>query len=237
MRSLIASFLFAAACSTSSPVVDDLAGESPGDDQVDAKSDSPYADVYTYYAVSVDQRKCASPYCGGYWVSRVNRTSTRCFDGSYRSACYTPSLDWTSTLTDKLQAAAGNQDGVFALVRGSFTHGSTSLGQFSVDEAWVAEGAVAADGVFVKVKDNGIRCITAPCPSLTERALNTTRSAQLSDLDFSPSGLTDREVEGVQEDFYADHGSIVVGDRYYLNHAKGRTVTNAFHLLVEPATP
>jgi hypothetical protein len=241
LRSLTASLLFAAACGTS-PVVDDLAGESAADDQVDAKSDSPFAAGYTYYAITADLRKCASPYCGGYFVSRVNRTSTRCKDGSYHAACYTPTLDWTrtqldETLQQKLVDAANQTDGTYALVRGYFSAGPTSLGQFSVDEAWVAEGASAPDGVFVKVKDNGIRCITAPCPSLGEQALNTTRTANLSDLDFSVSGLSDREVQGVQDDFYTGHGSLLAGDRYYDNHAKGRTVTNAFHLLVAPTPP
>lgn len=242
LRSLSASFLLAAAACSSSPVVDDLAGESAADDQVDAKSDSPFADGYTYYAVSADLRKCAAPYCGGYFLSRVNRTSTRCKDGSYHAACYTPAFDWTSSQLDetqqqKLVDAAARTDGAYALVRGHFTPGSTTLGQLTVEEAWVAEGASAPDGVFAKVKDNGIRCITAPCPSLSEQALNTTRTANLSDLDFSPSGLTDREVQGVQDDFYVPHGSIIAGDRYYDNHAKGRTVTNAFHLLVAPTPP
>ena len=29
------------------------------------------------------------------------------------------------------------------------------------------------DGVFAKVFENGIRCIAAPCPTLTEKGLNT----------------------------------------------------------------
>lgn len=229
-----------AACSESATAVDELAGETAADDSGDSKADAPYADAYTYYEVSADLRKCASPYCGGYFVRRLNRTSTRCSDGSYQDACYTPTLDWSHTdldgtqqqkLTDSAYKDA-TTEGVYAIARGWF-----SSQQFFVSEAWVAESDAVSDGVFVKIADNGIRCITAPCPSLTERALNTVRSANLADLDWTDAGLSDREIQGFSDELYTG-GTIVSGYRYYTSGSgKGRSVSAGYHRLVQPATP
>ena len=230
-----------AACGSSAPT-DDLAGETAADDTVtDQKSDSPYADAYTYYEIRTDMRKCAFPACGGFFVSRLNRSSTKCSDGSYASACYTSTLDWSQTdlvdeVQQKLLAAAqtdATTEGVYAIVRGWFHSGS-----FVVSEAWVAENDTVSDGVFVKLADNGIRCITAPCPSTVERGLNTVRFANIDELDWSDAGLSDREVEGFQNDI-AGSGVIVAGWRYYGTSnghtTKNRTVTAAYHRLANPA--
>jgi hypothetical protein len=231
-----------AACGTTAAPSDELAGETAADDTVaDQKSDSPYADAYTYFEIRTDMRKCAFPACGGFFLSRLNRTTTKCSSGSYDSSCYTPSLEWSQTdLVDDVQAkllAAAQTDasteGVYAIVRGWFRSQS-----FVVTEAWVAENDTVADGVFVKLNDNGIRCITAPCPSTIERGLNTVRYANIDDLDWSGAGLTDREIEGFQTDIGAP-GVILAGWRYYATSnghtTKNRTVTAAYHRLANPA--
>lgn len=239
-----------AACGTSQPTTDELAGESTADDTVDAKSDSPYADAYTYFAIKQDLRKCVSPLCGGYFVERLNRAATQCADGSYASSCYVADLDWgqtalPSTIQQKLvdSAAVGStSDGVRAIVRGRVAAKSFAsygnLGTFVVSEAWVAAGSVPSDGVFVKMKDNGVRCITAPCPSTTEYALNRTASANISDVDWSESGLTDRAIAGLSEQMFTG-GLIVAGWREYTtvngHTAKARSVTTAYQRLVPDA--
>jgi hypothetical protein len=236
-----------AACSNNSSPVDELAGETAADDAGDGKADSAADGVYTYFEVTADLRKCAAPICGGYFFQRLNRTTTKCVDGSYHASCYAPTLDWSkTTLGDAQQQKlvdAANQDamseGTYGIVRGYFAsqnYGTANLGRFVVTEAWVGENPDAvSDGVFVKVADNGIRCITAPCPSLTERALNTSRSANVSDIDWTVGGFSDREIQGFSDDFYTAHGTIISGDRYYSsNHGKGRTATQGFHMLAEP---
>jgi len=237
---------FIPACAASS-TDDELLADSTDDAALDGKADAPDG-AYTYYAITADMRKCAFPMCGGYFLARVNRTTTTCASGSTAESCYTPVLDWTeahldASIQDKLLGAAHKTDGTFALVRGRFAKKNTTtpqpaLGKFIVTEAWVAEGPNAPEGVFAKVEQNGVRCIAAPCPSLTEKGLNTGNTANIADLDFSPSGLTDRQIEGFVEQYVAPQGIIVVGDRYTFKisgrSGKGRTVTNAFHLLENP---
>jgi hypothetical protein len=247
LKALVAVPLFFSVACGASGTTDELAGETSADDAVDGKADAAVDGAYTYFEVWVDQRKCASPVCGGFFVHRLNRTTTVCHDGATKTDCYIPALDWTEAhLSDAQQSKlveAANQDatsdGVRAIVRGRFAsktyQGHGNMGRFVVTEAWVAETASVSDGVFARVKDNGVKCITAPCPSLVEKGLNTSRFANIAGIDWSFAGLTSHEVEGFTEDLFTPSGVIIAGDRYTVtengHHAKGRTATAAYHRL------
>lgn len=202
---------------------------------------------YAYFEIWSDLRKCASPTCGGWFVSRLNRSTTTCVDGTVATSCYTPVLDWSATgLTDDQQAPfldacyrAATGSGVYAIVRGEFARTNATprpeLGRFLVLEAWVAEGDPVSDGTFVRVQDNGIRCFAAPCPSLTEQTLNMTNTTNIAELDWSPSGLSADQVTECTQDLFTFTGLLVAGYRYNYTEngtvAKGRTVTAAFQRL------
>ena len=87
------SVLSIAACA-SSGVEDELAGENADDAALDGKADGAVDGAYTYFEIYRDLRKCSSPICGGYFLHRLNRTSTVCHNGSSRWSCYVPGLDW-----------------------------------------------------------------------------------------------------------------------------------------------
>ena len=234
LRSIMVTSLVVSACASSGPV-DDLAGESQADDAVDGKADSAVDGAYTYFEIWRDQRKCASPMCGGFFVARLNRSYTVCGDHVARGACYSPSLDWTeASIADELQPKlldAANidatSDGVHSIVRGR-----VAPDRFVVTEAWVEEGDAVSDGVFVRAKTNSIECITAPCPTITEKALNTSRSANIAAIEWSCANLSDREVESLTADVSTDSGVILAGDRYTVtengHRAKGRTATAVY---------
>src|SRR6266550_5607002 len=48
----------------------------------------------TFYSVRPDLRRCVSPLCGGYFVKRVNMSSTRCANGRFMNECYVAGIDW-----------------------------------------------------------------------------------------------------------------------------------------------
>ncbi|MGE0548763.1 MAG: DUF6748 domain-containing protein [Kofleriaceae bacterium] len=237
------------ACASSDPI-DELATESTDEDLLDGKADGAVDGTYTYYSIRPDLRKCAHPVCGGMYLERVNRSTTVCHNGQSQAACYTPELDWSeSNLGPVSQAqliAAANSSalsaGRYAIVRGRFAPTNNtpipSLGRFIVTEAWVAEGDQPADGVFARVKDSGIVCISAPCGSLNEAGLNNSNKATISDLDFSVGQLTDTETQNLIEDLHEPSGIIVAGNRYTFSingrTGKGRTVTNAYRRLANP---
>lgn len=236
------------ACSTSEP--DELAGEADAEGITDGKGDAPDG-VYTYFEIERDMTRCAFPACGGYHLDRLNATKTTCHDSRSAESCYVPELDWSQAgLTDaqrdlfETAASKGAFEGVYAIVRGRFAKRGTTerpeLGKFIVTEAWVAEGEGIAEGVFAKVAQNGVRCITAPCPSLTERALNASRTAGIAEIDFAAGELSEASISALIGDTTAPGGIIVAGDRFTFkingNSGKGRTATNAYRNLANVTT-
>ena len=231
----------------SSDADDELAGEA--EEVSESKADC--AGVYTYFELAGDTRRCVFPLCGGFWLDRLNAAKTKCHDSTSAERCYVPTLDWSESGLDQAQqdlvrGAAGKSsfDGVYAVVRGRFAKKNTdtplpNLGRFIVTEAWVAVGEGQAEGVFAKVKDNGIRCIVAPCPSTTEYALNSSRSANIAEVDFAAGELSDEAIEGLASDL-SNGGFIVAGDRYNFKISgrpgKGRTATNAYRNVKNLAT-
>jgi len=236
-----------AGCTMAADAPDELDDVSASQAAISGKADH----AYTYYEVIADLRKCAFPVCGGFFLKRLNRDTTVCVDGREAESCYTPVLDWSeANLSEdqqsKLTAAAGKDatsSGVFGILRGRFAATNTTprpeLGRFVISEAWVAEGDGVSEGAFVRVKDNGLRCLVAPCPSLTETTLNTPRTTNIAELDWSPSGLTDREIEGLTDRLFSPDGILVAGRRFTVHEnaqtAKGRTVTNAYERLSDVA--
>ncbi len=228
---------------TQTPELDELAGESSADDMGGGKADASASGAYTYFEIRQDQRKCSSPTCGGYFLDRLNSSTTKCHDGSYATACYTPVLDWSeASLSEAQQSKLLSTP---SIVRGRFakTNSTTprpELGRFIVTEAWLLEGTGVPDGVFVKAHDVGIRCITTPCPSTLEQALNSTRSALIGEIDWSSAGLTDREIEGFQMSLFDPSGIIFAGSRFTViengHSVKGRTATAAYHRLSDAPT-
>lgn len=218
---------------------DELAGEA--EEVSESKADG--AGVYTYFELAGDMRRCAYPMCGGFFLDRLNAAKTTCHDSTSAEKCYTPVIDWSESGLDQAQQDAvrtaaykGTFDGVYAIVRGRFAKKNTetpmpNLGRFIVTEAWVAVGEGQTEGVFAKVKDNGIRCITAPCPSQTEYALNSSRSLNIARVDFEAGDLTQVAIDGLVSDL-SKGGIIIAGDRFSFSlqgrPGKGRTATNAF---------
>lgn len=210
--------------------------------------------AYTYFAITADLRKCPSPTCGGWFLTRLNRSTTQCHDGRYADACYTPVLDWSEASLSEAQQAKmldacteGAASGaVYAVVRGWFapTNRTTprpDMGRFVISEAWVAEGDAVSDGEFVKVTDNGLRCFAAPCPSLTEQTLNRSQVVDIAEVDWAPAGMSDDELEACVDSMYGPDGVLIAGDRYMMHEndtaAKARTATAAFLRLTSDVLP
>jgi hypothetical protein len=207
--------ILAPACTTSES--DELAGDSDAD-AVDGKGDS--ASVSTFFNLIADTRACSlnSPGdCGvGFFASRANRTTTQCGRLS-ASQCKVMQIEWRTGMPPSV--AQGYEDDLRAgkpmLMRGSLEPDPADRGMTAVvTEIWTASKPEWEEGVFALVHDNGIRCITAPCPSLTERKLNSSLSAQITGVDFEASGADEATIELARNALYTD-GLIVVGYRDY----------------------
>ena len=235
-RLLLTAFVFAgvAAC-TESVTEDEFATEETG--EID-ESKADLGGTYTYYQVTRDMRRCASPYCGGFWVSRINRTDTRCADGSYAASCYVAEMKWSGLglNDDTIDRVTGAATAGKAVMRGTvgqkdFGAGIGKLGEFRPSEAWIGQGPNAPSGPFAKVEEIGVRCFTTPCNTFREKKLNSSATASIAELGWDHSGATDAQIgNAITELFVRD--LIIAGDRYSVRGpggtGKARTVTQFY---------
>lgn len=130
-----------------------------------------------YYTIAPDMRRCASPLCGGYWLSAVNRLLTLCADGGYQSRCYVAELDLSAVAIGSDQAGEIAGASSEFLLRGSLASRTYenfgSLGVLNVSEAWRGHADKDPEGLFFQVRNNGRVCVTSPCPSFDARLLNS----------------------------------------------------------------
>ena len=130
--------------------------------------------------------------CGGWFLKRVNRTGTRCLDGVVRSRCYVASIRGT---------AQAPTNGVF-LARGRLTAaklpGFPGYAMLELSQVWSpGSGTAIEPDVVYRVRDNGVRCITAPCFSFDAQLVERARMTRLSDVDLSRARLTPKS-DGVR---------------------------------------
>lgn len=155
--------------------------------------------LVTYQVVGLDTRKCAFPFCGGYYVKAVNQALTRCADGKWATRCHAVTLDTTGlgwTAEQQARFDEGFAKGQ-ALVIGTLATGTLQGVQanvLSAVSAWQGQTLKTAKGSFYSLRDTGIRCIVAPCPSLEATLLNTSKGPVTTDLDLSTTGATDEQI-------------------------------------------
>jgi hypothetical protein len=139
-----------------------------------------------YFAAVRDLRRCASPRCGGYFVRAVNAPLTRCADGSLAERCYVAELDLSVFGDDP--PALGREAVLRGRIENNVFPNIGDLGRFVATEAWSSATDALGTGAFFRLGDTGIRCIKAPCFSISAELLNTDLEFRLSSLDLSAVG-------------------------------------------------
>ena len=223
---ILGSSLFTACAqdaSTTTPGDDELAGEAPSDgDKADGNALQDTFGIYTAQKVGAFECNGLGS-CTHVDLALAGRSTTTCgTGGAAEKACSVHSLDFsrlsltsaqTTNLMDKLQASAATPEiGPQLLVRGKFQNNVDWI-TFQVTEVWMAQMADAVtDGTFVMMRENGRRCITAPCQTLNENRLNSTRNLDMDGIDF-PSEMTTTLQNKLTDATQKADGLIVVGDR------------------------
>lgn len=127
---------------------------------------------------------------GGFFVKRVNEAKTTCSNGKKAAECFVTGITFGGIgLSDREEAGVRTAvESGHALVKARMY--KAGGGTLKANEAWVgATGSEAADTTFFRIADNGIRCITAPCPSTTAYQLNGNQSYQLHSTDLEHTEL------------------------------------------------
>jgi hypothetical protein len=172
----------------------------------------------TFYSLRPDYRRCVAPLCGGYFVKRVNMSSTRCANGRYMSECYVAEIDWNG------QPRA---DIVHLLVRGEIvakrfgTFGN--LGEMRVSESWMTISDNRPVGTYYLVRDRGVRCITFPCPTHHEAKLNSSFSRNIAGVNLQGAGLGESNASIANAAMTGPDGLIVTGRDVVVTGPGGRS--------------
>lgn len=195
--------------------------ETDGDDEaVDSTEEALSAQSnFGYFVVTRrDNRKCVSPLCGGVFVKRVNQAKTLCADGTKQDECYVSNVELKTTgLTDREQyefsSALTDGKGVVKAKMYKHKFNGHTLGKLKANEAWLGASGAPAEGTFFRTADNGIRCITTPCPSLSAATLNTSDSHNLIGvvLDNTQPPASDDNISRAQSALGTKEGILVAG--------------------------
>lgn len=156
---------------------------SPGEDAV-----APLAGYSnsTYFIITrADMRRCAYPFCGGYFSKRVNQATTTCSDGTAQPECRILEFDYSALRLDtarldtlKMQAQSGR-----ALLHGRIVKTAPIAGRtfdkLVVDEAWEARSnpptptptPTLPTGTYSRIRELPVAC--PACPPYRQETLNT----------------------------------------------------------------
>ncbi|HTM22857.1 MAG TPA: DUF6748 domain-containing protein, partial [Kofleriaceae bacterium] len=216
------------------------AGESARDGEA-GKADG--SDNWSYFTIRPDIRRCVFPLCGGEYVQRVNRSYTYCRGSWTAGECYVSVMDWSRTGLGDDQIAGALNSGYPVLVRGwtddAYYDGFGNYGKFVASELWVANNADAPDGVYARVKNNGVRCFTTPCNSISEGKLNSWLYGNIAEVDFSASSATEDELAKAYDAMAGNDGVMITGWRYWWREhntwGAGRTAEQFFRRVVAAA--
>ena len=159
----------------------------------------------TVYRVRPDLRLCPSPLCGGAFASLVNQTTTRCVDGEDREACYVALLDFSALgLTDtELSLFRSALFAGHALLEGWIDERQFEnfgpLGELHGRQGWRAATDAMPQGTVYGARDNGVRCLVAPCFSYDVTAVNSPQHLTVSDVDLSKVGATTEQLDAARQ--------------------------------------
>ncbi len=210
---------------------DDAASVDPASSDADLVSEDGKADslssTSTYYTMRPDNRRCAAPACGGYFVARVNAATTRCFDGVSRSECYVTSRDLSPLLLDAETLATLEQqvDSNGAVLRGAITRNPlfSSYGRFVASEGWLPATTAPATGTFYRTAFNGRLCIAAPCADTHEAKLNSRTATDIAGVELERVTTKETLLDAAREGLDGD-GILVAGINHAITGPAGRAL-------------
>lgn len=175
---------------------------------------------FGYFVVTRrDPRKCASPMCGGWFVKRVNEAKTRCANGTLEEECYVSSIQLSGvglSAREEEDVRASVESGKAVIKARTYktSFGGMRIGYLKASEAWVGATGSQAAGTFYRAADNGVRCVTAPCPSTTAHELNGHERHDVIDvvLDQMEASVDHGLLNRARNALGTNDGIIVAGD-------------------------
>lgn len=203
---------FAALITVACAPVDDTTSDEAAADEVRVGGAN-------FVRIRRDFRRCISPVCGGWWVSRVNYATTRCLDGRYATECYVADIDWSGLgLSERaLPEFEGRAGSGAALLRARIESKSWgtlgTFGQLVVQEGWQALTDATPGGSFFHVQGPDRTCVRAPCFAFPAERLNQRATARYSGVNLATIGGATREDVAKGYDYLGQSVGILVAGR------------------------
>ncbi len=190
------------------------------------------------YSVQPDYRRCASPMCGGWFLTPVNLPTLHIQTEEealappatlapiYVAAVNYRALGLTPEEIAKLEAQM--RQGL-ALLRGALrpyvwptgSPSTTPLNILVANGAWTAANQNRPVGSYLNVKSSGIVCITTPCPYYKAELINTSVTSLFDELNFKRAELTP-EQELRARRAVAEGGLVLTGVPYPFQGVAGQ---------------
>ena len=195
-----------------------------------------------YFVARKDDRKCAAPMCGGYFVARPNKATMTCADGTAKAECYVADLDLAPMGATAAQEAAV-RGSIYAVkgkaavvLRGSVAKGlvagGVTYGRLRATDAFVAPKSAVLGGPLYRAYTVST-CPAKGCVALREHDVNTTATRPLAFLDLTAAPGDDHAKNDALVGAYSPTGTLVLGANSGLAASRTLTATTAF-TRVEP---
>ena len=157
-------------------------------------------DAGAFFTARPDYRRCAWPFCGGYFVKAVNKSLTQCIDGTLQPECYVTEIIYgEGTVNHRGSFANKTPLLLIGQIEPRYSIDFHNLGLFVAKAAFRSATDKTATRKFYGVTNNGIVCITTPCFSYDQILLNSTnRITKLSDVNLEMSGATPDDILAAQ---------------------------------------
>ena len=222
-------------------------GADSGDDQLGADSadqpDSGKADApgeYTFYRFTKKRTTCTGSTCATASVSRPNRSTSKCADGSTKASCDVVAIDWSASGISAATQQALLTDAPFAdddttnlIIKGSLemralSNSATKVPYLVVTQAWKGLEQPAT-GILALVVNSHEACTGSSCKPMRANKLNSTVTSLIGDVDFADASISASAESSDRAAIATGPGVIVAGTQYTIHSGDyGRLANNVF---------
>jgi len=164
-----------------------------------------------------------------------------CSDGTVKQECYVSTErinipDLSDAQIARLRQAMSESK---VLIQGYLSN-VAAYGLLEINNAWLSASDQPPKGKFINVTDNGIRCITEPCPGYDGQILNRYLIKSLSGYDLGMVGASDEQLVLAQEAINSENGLPLAGHFIEVTGPAGSAqgiVASQFYLKIESTKP
>jgi hypothetical protein len=161
----------------------------------------------TYFAVRRDARRCPWPTCGGFMVSRVGASTTRCADGSRAPQCHVPYLEVAGLSPTQGDAVRAQPDGYSTRL---VARGRLVGARLQASQVWSAPAEVALEGTL-RLASRPTCGPNERCAGSISTALSNGRTTILAGVDLDAARGTVADRAAAQAALTTDVGIVTAG--------------------------